>query len=108
MAEFHFVEDYERLVDFLLAHYPIDEAMARAVGGNYYQIGQIELELLQFAGLRSGMSVLDLGCGSGRLAHALGGSGLILQYTGVDVVPRLLEYAATKFPSEFQFLCNAT
>jgi hypothetical protein len=34
MAEFHFVEDYERLVEELIRNYPIDEAMERAVGAS--------------------------------------------------------------------------
>jgi ubiquinone/menaquinone biosynthesis C-methylase UbiE len=108
MAEFHFVEDYEKLVDSLLAQYPVDEAMAMAVGGAYEQIGQIEVDVLRHAGLRDGMSMLDMGCGSGRLAYALGKSGLRLQYTGVDVVQKLLDYAATKSPPHFLFLQNRT
>jgi ubiquinone/menaquinone biosynthesis C-methylase UbiE len=106
MAEFHFVDDYEKLVDNLLAQYPLDEAMEKAVGGLYEQIGQIEVDVLKQAGLRSGMSMLDMGCGSGRLAHALGKSGLHLQYTGVDIVQKLLDYATIKSPVHFSFLLH--
>lgn len=35
MAQFHFVEDYERHVAALLEQHPIDEAMSLAVGGLY-------------------------------------------------------------------------
>ena len=31
----HFVEDYRELVRSLIAHYPLDEAMSRAVGGDF-------------------------------------------------------------------------
>ena len=108
MAKFHFVEDYEIWVDSLLAQYPVDQAMAMAVGGDYDHVGQVEVELLRHAGLRCDMSVLDLGCGSGRLAHALGKSDLSLQYTGVDIIQKLLDYAATKCPRHFHFINNQT
>jgi len=104
MAEFHFVEDYEKLVDRLVAEHPLDEAMAIAVGGLYNEIGQIEADLLKHAGLRDGMAILDMGCGSGRLAHALGKTGMRLRYTGVDIVQKLLDYAATKSPPHYLFL----
>ena len=46
MAEFHFVEDYERHVARLMRDHPIDEAMSLAVGGAYDIIGRIEAEAL--------------------------------------------------------------
>ena len=63
MAQFHFVEDYEKLVARLVAKYPIDEAMSYAVGGNYEMFGQIEAALLKKVGLEDGMHLVDLGCG---------------------------------------------
>lgn len=106
MAQFHFVEDYERHVAALLAAHPVDEAMALAVGGGYDEIGRTELALLRGAGLDGGMSVIDLGCGSGRLAHALGRSGVGVDYLGIDIVQSLLDYAATKSPEHFRFVLN--
>ena len=105
MAEFHFVEDYERLVADLIAKHPIEEAMSLAVGGYYDQIGQVEGHLLRWAGLANGMSVVDLGCGSGRLAHALG-KAFAINYLGVDIVQALLDYAATKSPTNYSFVLN--
>ncbi|MBB5508169.1 class I SAM-dependent methyltransferase [Paraburkholderia atlantica] len=108
MAQFHFVEDYERYVNDLVEKYPIDEAMARAVGGGHYDgIGRIELNILKHAGLQSGMAVFDLGCGSGRLATALGDSGMDIRYIGTDVVQALLDYARTKSPAHYQFIRHA-
>lgn len=104
MAQFHFVEDYEKHVENLIAAYPIDEAMALAVGGDYAGVGKIETAILKAAGLRTGMSVFDLGCGSGRLAAALGEEpGILVDYLGTDVVRALLDYAATKTPAHFRF-----
>jgi len=105
VAEFHFVEDYERLVAGLIAKHPIEEAMSLAVGGHYDQIGQVEGQLLRWAGLANGMSVVDLGCGSGRLPHALG-KAFAIDYLGVDIVQALLDYAATKSPTNYRFVLN--
>ncbi|SMG22158.1 class I SAM-dependent methyltransferase [Paraburkholderia susongensis] len=107
MAQFHFVEDYERFVDNLVKQYPIDEAMARAVGGSYDDVGEMELNILRHAGLKDGMAVFDLGCGSGRLASALGRSGMDLDYLGTDIVQALLDYAKTKSPEHYRFIKHA-
>jgi ubiquinone/menaquinone biosynthesis C-methylase UbiE len=106
MARFHFVEDYERLVADLMHRHPIDEAMSLAVGGNYDHIGRVELAILKHAGLRDGMAVIDLGCGSGRLATALGQEGLAIDYLGIDVVQALLDYAQARAPSSFRFVLH--
>jgi 2-polyprenyl-3-methyl-5-hydroxy-6-metoxy-1,4-benzoquinol methylase len=90
MAQFHFVEDYEKLVANLIEKYPIDEAMCIAVGSSSYheyrEIGATEAEILRYAGLKDGMSLVDLGCGSGRLASELGRS-MNIEFTGIDIVP---------------------
>ncbi len=103
MAQFHFVEDYERLVEHLLRTYPRDEAMARAVGGGYREIVEIERNILQYAGLGNGMSVVDIGCGSGRLAYALATAAMQIDYLGTDIVTALLDYAAEKCPPQYRF-----
>ena len=100
---FHFVEDYERLVSRLLKKHPIDEAMSLAIGGNYDHVGQIELDILRHAGLCDGSSIVDIGCGSGRLASALSRSGLKISYLGTDIVKKLLDYAAKKSDRGFKF-----
>lgn len=57
--------------------------------------------LQMLVGLRAGQRLLDIGCGSGRLARGLSGwfgSG----YVGVDIVPELIEYCRKTYP-EFRF-----
>jgi ubiquinone/menaquinone biosynthesis C-methylase UbiE len=105
VAEFHFVEDYQRLVNRLIAEHPIDEAMSMAVGGGYETIGQIEAAAVSHFGLREGMSLIDLGCGSGRLATAVSRITQI-DYLGIDVVQELLDYAKTKSPAAYRFVLN--
>ena len=104
MAKFHFVEDYEALVKNLLATKPLDEAMSAAVGGAYHLIGDIERSIVTYAGLKSGMKLIDYGCGSGRLASSLATAQLKVDYVGIDIVDDLLKYAKSKSPKEYTFL----
>lgn len=106
MAQFHFVEDYEKLIKQLVSDHPLDEAMAIAVGGSYEGVGLVEVEILRRAGLHNGSHLLDLGCGSGRLACMLGKSDLTVTYTGVDIVQQLLDYAVTRAPRSYRFLLH--
>ncbi len=69
--KFHFVEDYTSLVKNLIKQYPLDEAMSHAIGGNFVAWGQIEKQLLIHYGLLSDHTLIDIGCGSGRLAKAM-------------------------------------
>lgn len=104
-TKFHFVEDYETLVARLIRTKPLDEAMAAAVGGGYEIFGQVEAGILRNAGLREGMRVVDLGCGSGRLASALHKDAARISYVGIDIVKALLKYAKTKAPT-YEFILH--
>lgn len=62
-------------------------------GGDFDLIGRIELGLLQMEGLRPTDTLVDLGCGTGRLAvHAIpelaGG-----HYIGIDIAASMLDHA---------------
>jgi ubiquinone/menaquinone biosynthesis C-methylase UbiE len=104
-SQFHFVADYERHVDRLIAKHPLAEAMSLAVGGHYEEYGPVLAEVLVQNGLANGMSLVDLGCGSGRLAKAIS-SRLQIEYLGIDVVQRLLDYAASVSPPHYRFRCH--
>ncbi|TMG84665.1 MAG: class I SAM-dependent methyltransferase [Betaproteobacteria bacterium] len=102
---FHFVRDYRRLVRDLLAKYPLQQAMSLAVGGNYDAIGEVEKQILLGLGLQPGHTLIDVGCGSGRLAKALVphlGPG---RYFGTDILQELLDYARVGCPESWQFAC---
>lgn len=101
----HSVGDYRRLVAWLILRYPWDEAMQRAVGGDYAEMGAKQAAVLLEAGLQAGHRVLDLGCGSGRLAHALAERQEV-SYLGLDVVPELLDYARAGAPAGYRFELN--
>jgi ubiquinone/menaquinone biosynthesis C-methylase UbiE len=68
------------------------EAMQEGVGGAFDQVGKIEVALLQHAGLKPGGYLIDVGCGSGRLAIPLSRTHTG-PYLGTDLVPDFLQYA---------------
>lgn len=90
----HLKVTYERFVSSVQAAHPKDEAMSLAVGGSFERTGNIELALLQHFGLRSDSYLIDVGCGSGRLAKPLT-SYLSGHYSGFDIVTDLVDYART-------------
>lgn len=99
----HFVRDYRRLVRRLLAEHPYDEAMSLAVGGAYEEMGaKLAEAMIAWGGLENGMSLVDLGCGSGRFAHALA-ARVDLDYLGLDVTPEVLAYARRRCPPAYRF-----
>jgi ubiquinone/menaquinone biosynthesis C-methylase UbiE len=51
------------------------------------------------------MSLVDFGCGSGRLASILGRS-MKVDFRGIDIVQSLLDYAKTKTPKNYRFLLH--
>jgi len=69
-----------------------DAAYGEAVGGDFEAVGKLEYYLLRSLGLSDGHFIVDVGCGSGRLACQLAPYKGI-RYCGVDVVPELLEHA---------------
>lgn len=103
MAQSHFVDDYERYVADLKTKHSLDEAMSMAVGGDYEATGLTLVEIVRFYGLREGMTLLDLGCGSGRLASKISAE-MNIGYFGIDVVQDLLDYAKTKSPDHYEFI----
>jgi SAM-dependent methyltransferase len=100
----HFIEDYTKLVNKLIQEHPesIDLAMAIAVGSpsldSFRQIGDQQIHILQSHGLCDGVSIYDLGCGSGRSAQALNRSAWQGTYKGADVIKELIDYASDKQP----------
>jgi len=105
MRQPHFVRDYRRVTANFIAAHPLDKAMSLAVGGGDYDaFGAIEADLLAEFGLNAGNSVIDIGCGSGRLSTQLAKRfGSDIAYLGVDVVPELLDYARGRASPEYRF-----
>ena len=80
---------YGNHVRNLIAHYPREQAMSLAIGSEWKTFGVLTREVLVAAGLEAGHYLIDVGCGSGRLAHAVD----VARYLGTDVVPELIAYS---------------
>ena len=88
-----FRRTHERLLRQLRSSYTTDEAVRLAVGGEFDAYGLLLRETLIFHGLRKTDYLVDVGCGSGRLAKPLS-EYLKGKYLGIDVVPDLVGYAS--------------
>lgn len=95
----HFLTSYLKQSKELLETHDEKRAMSLAVGGDFDAVGALEFCLLKQLGLKPEHSVIDVGCGSGRLAVQLK-EYLTGHYVGIDVVPELYRYA--------QKLCGRT
>ena len=82
----------------LLAKNDPAAAMSLAVGGDYEVMGEALRERLVRFGLQPNNYLIDVGCGSGRVAFALAQSPWrdSLRYLGIDIVPEMLAFAAEK------------
>src|SRR6185436_8715576 len=85
---------YRQFVQQLSEKHSRDKAMQKAPGGEFEAIGILERELLIQCGLKPDGYLIDVGCGSGRLAKPLA-EYLSGMYLGIDVVPDMLDYART-------------
>ena len=87
-----FQATYLALVKSLKQTHAPEEAMKLAVGGEFEALGFLELETLKYFGLKEDFAVIDVGCGSGRLAKPLS-QYLTGRYLGIDIVPELVSHA---------------
>lgn len=90
-----YFSSYTRTLDSLIAQHGEARAMELIVGGQYETIGILEASLLRTLGLQPGHTVVDIGCGTGRLAWALR-EYLRGKYIGFDIVPQLLPHAVAR------------
>jgi ubiquinone/menaquinone biosynthesis C-methylase UbiE len=110
MGGLHFTEAYRGYLRDLISAHPLDAAMAIAVGGahDYAAVGAAEADLIESLGLLAGQSLIDIGCGSGRLSGELGRRfGASIEYLGTDIAPEVLDYARSRAPASYQFVQHA-
>ncbi len=103
----HYIDDYRSYVAEIKQRFP-EEAMAIAVGGgDFTAAGAWQAGFLTNFGLASGDTIVDVGCGSGRLAASLTEQfGSEISYLGLDVVEDLLEHARTVADPTYRFALN--
>jgi SAM-dependent methyltransferase len=84
--------------------YPIPPARLRFMGetdAEFIEIGDGLVDQLErYAGLGSDSRVLDIGCGYGRVAHALLRRRFTGRYVGIDILERQIEWCAAKLGRE--------
>jgi ubiquinone/menaquinone biosynthesis C-methylase UbiE len=71
MAQIDYKATYVKAVRRLTDNFDRDRAMSLAVGGQFARFGALTREILISAGLRPDHYLIDVGCGSGRLAVAV-------------------------------------
>jgi len=84
-----FRAQYEQLWESLKGKVDAHET---AIGGDFESVGKLEFALLKTLGFQPHSSVVDVGCGSGRLARQLA-SWLTGAYLGTDILDPLLDHA---------------
>jgi ubiquinone/menaquinone biosynthesis C-methylase UbiE len=91
----HYAASYRSLFARLVAAQGLNGAMESIVGGQYDQIGVLESSALITLGLRRSDTLIDVGCGSGRLPFKLRGY-LDGAFIGTDILEDALIFAAEK------------
>ncbi len=69
----YYLATYPALVARLREQFGEQSGFEAAVGGDFFTVGILEFELLRSVGLPENATVVDVGCGSGRLAVQLAG-----------------------------------
>jgi ubiquinone/menaquinone biosynthesis C-methylase UbiE len=92
----HSIINYKNYISELLVNMPEEQAMMYAIGAankdSFVSFGNIQVQVLKFYGLQNGMTIYDLGCGSGRTAQALSRANWTGNYLGHDVDERLISF----------------
>ena len=68
----------------------------RSLDWDSWQTQELRFEVLAGIGLKSGQSVLDVGCGLAHMKEYFQRKGLNLAYTGYDLVPGMVEQARAR------------
>jgi len=90
-----YVVSYKSHLARLVEAHGRDAAMEWIVGGQYSQIGILESSALRTIGLQPSHTLIDIGCGSGRLPFSLK-DYLSGGFIGTDILDEALDYAAER------------
>lgn len=89
-------ERYRQHYQSLVSSHSGDRAAELAVGGDFLTVGALEYYLLLAKGLTPEMMLVDVGCGTGRLAHQLAQRGH-RRYVGFDIAESAIAYARKRW-----------
>jgi SAM-dependent methyltransferase len=88
------VQRYQKHYSALSEHQTSARAAELAVGGDFNAVGILEYYVLKANALTNDMLLVDVGCGTGRLAFQLAARGH-KRYAGFDIVASAVEHART-------------
>jgi ubiquinone/menaquinone biosynthesis C-methylase UbiE len=101
-----YVSSYRAHLAQLVAAHGRDRAMELVVGGAYAEMGALEANALIHLGLQPGHTLVDVGCGTGRLALHLR-DYLMGKYIGTDLLDEALAFArSTCGRPDWEFVSN--
>ncbi|MFC2952255.1 class I SAM-dependent methyltransferase [Marinicaulis aureus] len=93
VAQPHYIREYNRLLRNLRKTSASEtETFERAVGGGFKATGATQAKLILGLAPQAPFHLIDVGCGSGRLAYALRNEERV-SYTGFDILPDLIGHA---------------
>lgn len=90
--------DDERNIDFyngLVERYGVD---VRALNWGSRESQQLRFSVLAQVGQLNDKSLLDVGCGQGDFYGSLKEQEIKVDYTGIDLAPKMIEIARSRFP----------
>ena len=103
----NYVENYRVHLENLVRTLGKARAMQHVVGGDYEPIGQLEFSLLRTLGLKENDTILDIGCGTGRLGYAMRKEHTG-KYIGTDILQDMLDYARDRIGrSDWRYLLSS-
>jgi len=85
----------ERYKERLIKYGPGIKALASGIESRR----TVRFDILAEIGISEGSSVLDVGCGLADFYAHLIGKGINVQYTGIDIVPELIDEARIAYPA---------
>lgn len=95
MDEYDKILIQERYKDRLLQYGPGIKALASGTE----ERRAIRFDILTEIGIKEGASVLDIGCGLADYYAHLSQKGINVLYTGIDIVPELVQAARAVYPN---------
>ena len=94
----------EKIKEYYLPKLQHEKSESKCLGWENEQAQELRFEILERV-IFPGASILDVGCGLGNLYDYLKNREYSFKYTGVDILPQMIEPAKKKNP-QAEFICG--